>query len=222
MTFDGIDEYDSSNAKITIKNLVPTPKGTNIDVPQTMTKTAVDFNAGEKGTMFYFYLNDEDGNPLANKSVKIGIFDKIYTAKTDKNGRAGLQINIANANYYTYGISFLGDDDYKASFAVCSLQIVKKPITITPAKTSYSFKTSAKTKTVTATLKSSNSYIPKGKQVTLTIAGKTFKATIGDKGQISFNIGSVTKKGTYKVTINYAGSNTYSAATSKVITIKIS
>ena len=116
----------------------------------------------------------------------------------------------------------MGDDDYKACFAVSCFQVVKKPVTITPAKTSYSFTSAAKTKTVTATLKSNNAYIPKGKQVTLAIAGKTFKATIGDKGQISFNIGSLTTKGTYKVAIKYAGSNTYSAATSKTITIKIS
>ena len=106
--------------------------------------------------------------------------------------------------------------------AVSCLHVLKKPVTITPAKTSYALKASAKTKTVTATLKTNNAYIPKGKQVTLAIAGKTFKATIGDKGQISFNIGSVTAKGTYKVAIKYAGSNTYSAATSKTITIKIS
>jgi hypothetical protein len=221
MIFEGNSNFTASNAVITIKNLAPTPKATKIDVPTTMTKTAVDYNAGEKGTMFYFYLLDADGKAVANKGVKIGIFDKIYTVKTDKNGRGGLQINIANANYYTYGISFLGDDDYKASFAVCSLQIVKKSVTITPAKTSYSFKTSAKTKTVTATLKSTNSYIPKGKQVTLTIAGKTFKTTVGDKGQISFNIGSITAKGTYKVAIKFAGTNTYAAANSKTITIKI-
>ena len=221
LIFEGNDIAVASNATITLKNLKPTPKTTKIDVPSTMTKTAVDFNAGEKGSMFYFYLLDENGKGIANKAVKIGIFDKIYTVKTDKNGRGGLQINIANANYYTYAISFLGDDDYKASFAVCSLQIVKKSVTITPAKTSYSFKTSAKTKTVTATLKSTNSYIPKGKQVTLTVAGKTFKATVGDKGQISFNIGSVTAKGTYKVAIKFAGTNTYAAATSKTITIKI-
>ena len=221
MVFEGDGNFAPCNASITLKNLLPMPKVTKIDVPSTMTKTAVDYNAGEKGSMFYFYLLDENGKGVANKAVKIGIFDKIYTVKTDKDGRGGLQINIANANYYTYAISFLGDDDYKASFAVCSLQIVKKSVTITPAKTSYSFKTSAKTKTVTATLKSTNSYIPKGKQVTLTVAGKTFKATVGDKGQISFNIGSVTAKGTYKVAIKFAGTNTYAAATSKTITIKI-
>ena len=222
MTFKGNEAFYGTNSSIVLKNIVPVHKSTFIEVPSNFDRTAVDFKAGEKGSMFYVTLKDSDGNPLAGKSVKIGIFDKIYTVKTDKDGKGGLQINVANANDYTYGISFLGDDDYKACFAVSCLHVLKKPVTITPAKTSYAFKASAKTKTVTATLKTNNAYIPKGKQVTLAIAGKTFKATIGDKGQISFNIGSVTAKGTYKVAIKYAGSNTYSAATSKTITIKIS
>ena len=46
-------------------------------------------------------------------------------------------------------------------------------------------------------------------------------ATIGDKGQISLNIGSITAKGTYKVAIKFAGTVTYAAATSKTITVKI-
>ena len=221
MVFSGNIIFASTNATVNLKKIKPAQMNTKIVVPTTMTKTAVDFKAGENGSMFYFNLQDGNGKPIANKAVKIGIFDKTYTVKTDKNGRGGLQINIANANYYTYAITFLGDDEYKASFAVCSLQIVKKSVTITPAKTSYSFQAGAKTKTVTATLKSTNSYIPKGKQVTLTVAGKTFKATVGDKGQISFNIGSITKKGTYNVAVKFAGTNTYSAATSKTITIKL-
>ena len=215
--FAGDNKLASSNVTCTL----PSQKATQIIAEAVVTRTAVDYNAGERGTKYYFYLKDKDGNALANKGIKIGVVGKIYTAKTDANGRAGIDISIANANSYTYALTFLGDDEYAAAFAVSELKIVKKPVTITPAKTSYSFKTSAKTKTITATLKSSNSYIPKGKQVTLTIAGKTFKATVGDKGQINFNIGAITAKGTYKINIKYAGSNTYNAATSSTITVKI-
>ena len=220
MSYSGNENY--SGTENVVEVTMPTQKATKIIADSLVTRTAVDYNAGERGTKYYFYLQDEDGKPLANKAIKIGVVGKIYTAKTDANGRAGIDISIANANSYTYALTFLGDDEYKAAFAVSELKIVKKPVTITPAKTSYTFKASAKTKTITATLKSNNAYIPKGKQVTLAIAGKTFKATIGDKGQISFNIGSITAKGTYKVAIKYAGSNTYNAATSTTITVKIS
>ena len=222
MIFEGNSNFKDTNAVITLKNIVPQSKATQIIADNPFTRRAVDYKAGERGYMFYFTLKDEDGNALANKKVKIGIDGKIYTVTTDKDGKAGQMINMANENSYTYALSFLGDEDYKASFAVSRLIVTKKPITITPAKNSYTFKSAAKTKTITATLKSSNSYIPKGKQVTLTVAGQTFKTTVGAKGQISFNIGSITKKGTYKVAIKFAGTVTYAAANSKSITVKIS
>ena len=222
ITFEGNDVYMPSNTTITIKNIRPVPKDTIIVVEKAFKRYAVDYNAGERGYKFYFTLTDGDGNILSEKPVKIGVDGKIYNVKTDKEGKAGLMINLATSNFYTYGISFLGDDDYKASFEVSRLNVVKKDVTITPAKTSYTFSASAKTKTITATLKSINQYIPSGKQVTITVAGKTFKATIGTKGQISLNIGAATKKGTYKATINFAGTGTYAAANSKTITVKIS
>ena len=221
MEFFGNEFYSMTKTEIVLKNMVPKQIGTQIEAENPFTRTAVDYKAGERGYMFYFTLKDENGKVLPNKQIKIGIDGKIYTVRTDATGKAGQMINMANENSYTYALCFLGDDDYKASFAVSRLIVVKKAVTITPAKTSYSFTPAAKTKTVTATLKSTNSYIPKGKQVTLAIAGQTFKATIGDKGQISFNIGSVTKKGTYSVNIKYAGDVTYAAATSKTITVKI-
>ncbi|MBR2556859.1 MAG: Ig-like domain repeat protein, partial [Methanobrevibacter sp.] len=120
------------------------------------------------------------------------------------------------------------DDEYNASFAVSKLNLVKKPITITPKKTSYTFTASAKNKYVEATLSTIKNkydgkmYLSQGKKVTLTINGKTYTATAGKNGAIKFNIGSTTKKGTYKVTIKYAGDATYEAGTSKTITIKLS
>ena len=219
MNFAGNGTYSAT--KNTIEVLNPVAKNTIIVVESAFKRTAVDYNAGERGYKFYFTLTDEDGKILANKSAKIGVDGKTYNVKTDAEGKAGLMINLATANFYTYALSFLGDDDYKASFAVSRLNVVKKPITITPAKTSYSFKSSAKTKTITATLKSNNAYIPTGKEVTVTIAGKTFKTTIGAKGQINLNVGAVTAKGTYKAVIKFAGTGTYAAANSQTITVKI-
>ena len=109
------------NASITLKNMNPLRQSTWIDVPANMQMTASDFKKGEAGQIFAFYLRDANGNGLANKVIKIGIFDKKYTVKTDANGRAELPIRIENANYYTYAPAFLGDKDYEASLGVCSL-----------------------------------------------------------------------------------------------------
>ena len=165
---------------------------------------------------------------MTNKTAKIGINGVIYTVVTDSEGKAGLQINLAKSTAYTYAIAYLGDDEYNASFAVSKLNLVKKPLTITPKKTSYTFTATAKNKYVEATLSTIKNefdgkmYLSEGKKVTLTIDGKTYSATAGKNGAIKFNLGSFTKKGTYKVTINYAGDGTYDTATSKQITIKLS
>ena len=228
VTFEGDDISLPSNANITLKNIKPVRQATEIEVDPEFTRYANDFNAGERGSMFYFVLKDGDGNIMANKSAKIGINGVIYSVVTDSEGKAGLQINLAKSTAYTYAIAYLGDDEYNASFAVSKLNLVKKPITITPKKTSYTFTASAKNKYVEATLSTIKNkydgkmYLSQGKKVTLTINGKTYTATAGKNGAIKFNIGSTTKKGTYKVTIKYAGDGTYEAGTSKTITIKLS
>ncbi len=228
ITHEGDGMTNPSSNTFTIKNLKPVRQATIIEVENQFTRYANDYNAGERGSMFYFTLRDGDGNIMTNKSAKIGINGVIYNVVTDSNGQAGLQINLAKSTAYTYAIAYLGDDEYNASFAVSKLNLVKKPITITPKKTSYTFTASAKNKYVEATLTTIKNpydgkmYLSQGKKVTLTINGKTYTATAGKNGAIKFNIGSTTKKGTYKVTINYAGDATYESSTSKQITIKIS
>ena len=55
----------------------------------------------------------------------------------------------------------------------------------------------------------------------INFGGKTFKTTIGAKGQINLNVGAVTAKGTYKAVIKFAGTGTYAAANSQTITVKM-
>ncbi len=222
------DNYGSSEASIILNDIKPVRKATEIEVDHEFTRYANDYNAGERGGMFYFILKDGEGNILVNKTAKIGINGVIYTVVTDSEGKSGLQINLAKSTAYTYAIAYLGDDNYNASFAVSKLNLIQKPLTITPKKTSYTFTASAKNKYVEATLTTIKNefdgkmYLSTGKKVTLTVNGKTYTASAGKNGAIKFNIGSLTKKGTYKVTIRYAGDATYEAATSKQITIKIS
>ena len=86
----------------------------------------------------------------------------------------------------------------------------------TPTNT---FKKSAKTKKITITLKSANNKALNKKKITLTINKKTYKATTNSKGQVTINV-KLTKKGTYKYTVKFAG-DTYYNSLSKKGTIKI-
>ena len=90
------------------------------------------------------------------------------------------------------------------------------------------YKVSAKTKSYTVTLKTiegssidGKTYFAAGKKVTLKVNGKTYAAKTNAKGQATFKITNLTKKGTYTAVVKYAGSNTYNAVSKKVkLTIK--
>ena len=193
-------------------------------VNQTFTRVAVDYNAGERGGMFYAILKDNDGNGLANKTVQIAINGKIYNKTTDEQGRAGIQVNFANANTYSYAVSFQGDDTYNAApIASSKLTVTKKKTTIKASNKVFKAKT--KTKKISVTLKTvknkydNKTYLKSGKKVTLKVNGKTYTAKINKKGVAKFTI-KITKKGKYAAKIKFAGDKTYKAS-SKTIKIRI-
>lgn len=223
----------SSNNNAVVKSaatqtshVVPTKKNTYIEVDANFTRAATDYNAGERGAFFYATLKDSDGNPLANKTVQIAVNGPIYNVTTNEKGQAGLQVNLASANTYTYALSFSGDSEYNAAALACSkLVVTKKPITISAKD--QTFTASAKTKTVSAKLQTSKNqydgktYIKAGKKVTLKINGKTFTGHIDNNGNVKFNIGSITKKGTYSAVISFEGDQSYESTTKTIkITLK--
>ena len=199
--------------------------GTVIEVQSSFSRVATDYSAGERGDMFYAVLKDLKGKPLAGKTVQIAVNGPIYNVTTDSQGRAGLQVNLAAANTYTYALAFKGDGQYApAKLASSKLTVTKKPTSITAsAKT---FKATAKTKTITVTLKTSKNpydqkiYLKAGKMITLKVAGKTYAAKTNAKGVAKFTI-KLTKKGNYVAKISFAGDKTYKASGKSIkITIK--
>ena len=97
--------------------------------------------------------------------------------------------------------------------------VVKKatPKLTAEAKT---FKVKVKTKKYTVTLKNNKNIALKNTKVTLKVNGKTYSAKTNSKGQATFKITKLTKKGTLKATIKYAG-NGYYTSISKTAKIKI-
>ncbi|WP_298501607.1 DUF3344 domain-containing protein [uncultured Methanobrevibacter sp.] len=209
------------NSSIVLKDIAPKRVATVIE-GNNYTQNAVEYNAGERGGNFTVQLKDVSGKPLANKTVLIGYNGKCLERFTDENGYASVQINLAAENRLTFAVAFLGDEGYDASMSVYLITITKKPVTITAPNKSY--KASAKTKSYTVTLSTvkgadGKTYFGAGKKVTLKVDGKTITAKTNDKGQATFKL-SLTKKGSYKATVSYAGDNTYKSAT-KTATIKI-
>lgn len=223
--FNGLYELTASEKSITFNNVAANETATQI-TGSDFTQYAMDYYIGERGGNFIIQLKDVNGNPLANKTIKIGYNGVTLVRTTDENGNAIVQINLANAGRYTFAVVFLGDEDYKASMSVYSVYINKKPITISAS--AKKFKASVKTKKYAVTLKTirgssvdGKTYLKAGKKVTLTVNGKTYTAKINAKGKATFKITKLTKKGKYTATIKFAGDNSYKPASKKVkITIR--
>ena len=187
------------------------------------TRVANDYSAGERGQFFYAILKDANGNPLANKTVEIAVNGPIYNVTTDDEGKAGLQVNLANANTYTYAIAFKGDDQYNgAPLASSKLTLTPKTTSITASAKTFKAKA---TKTISVTLKTvknadGKTYLKAGKKLTLKINGKTYTAKTNANGVAKFTI-KLTKKGKYTAKVNFAGDKTYSASNKSIkVTIK--
>lgn len=76
------------------------------------------------------YLTDGDNQSVQNKTLKIQIADKIYTALTGKDGKATLTVNNLKPNDYNVKIYFEGDEDYAASQTTTSIKVKKAPLAI--------------------------------------------------------------------------------------------
>ena len=187
-------------------------------VYENMTTTAVDVDTdGRIGEYFYITLKDKNGNLLKNKPIQIGFNGVVYDRTTDENGSARLQINLKNAGTYTFAVSYLGDDDYNGSFIVAKIVVNKQKGSLTVPNKSY--KSTASTKSLTATFKSARGKVVKGKKITFTVNGKSYSATTNAKGVATVKV-SLNKKGTYSFTAKFAG-NTMYAAISKTATLKL-
>ncbi len=220
----GTDSIAPVNLSINLQGLAPIRQATIIN-GNNFTQYAIEYNAGERGGNFTVKLVDEMGNPLVNKTVLIGYNGKTLYRTTNATGDATVQINLRDANRLTFATTFLGDEDYNATMSVYLITIVKKPVTMTaPAKT---YKASVKTKKYTVTLKSikgascdGKTYFAAGKKVTLKVNGKTYIAKTNAKGQATFKITNLKKKGTFTAKVSYAGDTTYKAV-NKSVKIKI-
>ena len=227
----GVDPFEfkvtsiGSGNEISIvpQNITPVKKATRI-IYSDMVTTAVDMGLdGRVGEWFNFTLVDEDGNPIPNMPMEIGFNGKIYNYENDgimtnENGTAQLQINLGSEGSNTFGISFLGNDEYDASFAVARINVTAQKGSMTVPNKSY--KANAKTKTLTATLKSASGKAVRNKEIIFLVDGKYYSAKTNAKGVATVKV-SLNKKGTYKFTVIFDHDVRYASITKKAtLTIK--
>ena len=162
-------------------------------------------------------LSDVNGNPIANAFVTFIVNSKEYYGKTDSKGAATVTVKLTKAKSFKYNVIFDEVNDYASASASSTVKVVKEKSVMKVTKTS--FKAKAKTKKVKVTIKSASKKVIKKVKVTIKIKGKTYKAVTNSKGVASVKI-KVTKKGTYKSVVKFAGNANYKAV-SKTVKIKI-
>ena len=157
-------------------------------------------------------LVDSKGNAIANEYVKVVIGSTVNDIKTNANGQATLAISNAPGSY-TANITY--------ATAQTTTKITVKKATPKLTAKAKTFKKSVKTKNYVVTLKTNQNKVMKKTKLTLKVNGKTYSATTNAKGQATFKITKLTKKGKFTATIAYKGNANYNKLTKKVkITIK--
>ena len=132
-----------------------------------------------------------------------------------------------NPGKHSWKVVYSGDGEYNTSQEEGTYDLKIKPVKVNSNKQtskltvpkSKVFKTSTKTKKYTVTLKADGKALKKVK-IYMKITGKkykkTFTAITNKKGQATFKITKLTKKGTYSATITYKGSKTIKSIGKKV------
>ena len=157
-------------------------------------------------------LKDSNGKGIANKNVTAKVNGKTYKATTNSKGVATIKLNLNAVKTYNVSLKFAGDSYYSASSASVKVKVTKSKTKLSvPAKT---YKRTAKTKKLTATLKTSDGKVLKSKKVRFTVNGKTYVAKTNSKGVATVKV-KLTSKKTYKVTVKFAGDSSYYAVTKK-------
>ncbi|WP_409199396.1 Ig-like domain repeat protein [Methanobrevibacter sp. DSM 116169] len=188
--FAGDKVYEESTGKNTT-NVAKIPTTTTVTVPDEIT-------VGET-VEIEITLTDEDGNPLANKTLDVYVDnEKIGTVTTDKDGKGYINHTFDKESKPVVEAKFSGDELYKESEGKDNTNVIKIP-TIT------TIEVDGDTITVTVTDKDGNPL--EGKEVTLTIGNTVIGVGITDKdGKVTF-----TYKDAYKhtITATFAGDDKY-------------
>ena len=161
------------------------------------------------GNMFGYFeveLRDKNANRMSNKSIYISYNNEIYNLTTDLNGKVKLPININSYGIYNLLVSFLGNNEYSASFAPGKVSVIKQEANLTAPNKSYYVNAN---KYLTATFKDINGKLIKNKKISFIINGKAYTSYTNSKGVAKVKVNVRVAK-TYTVTVKFAGDNVYS------------
>lgn len=165
-------------------------------------------------------LHDSDGVILKNTQVSITFNGATKTYKTNSNGQVLLSTKTLAPKTYSVSIKYLGSSGYVPSSATSKIIVKKaKPIFIAPNRV---FKVKTKIKTYYLTFKNNVYQVMKNTKLSLRVNAVTYYAKTNSKGQATFKITKLNKKGIFQGTLKFDGNKYYTALSKKVkITVKL-
>ena len=167
-----------------------------------------------EGKYMFIQLKDKYGVKMANVSVDINCGGVVKSLFTNSQGEIKFSTKNLIPKSYNVIISFLGNDIYEKT-SINSKIIIKKASLklITKQK---SFKSKIKTKKYTVNLKDNFNSPVKKTTLILKLKGKTFKVKTNNKGQATFKITKLTKKGKYNAKVIFKGNECYNSVNKNV------
>ena len=178
------------------------------------------FKITTKTKKYAIALKDNAGKPIGNGKVTLKVGGKTYKATTNSKGKATFKITgLSKKGSYKATVAYNGNIMYNKATKTVKISVIKETPKLTAkAKT---FKKSVKTKKYPVTLKTSQNRAIKNAKLSLKVNGKTYFSKTNAKGQATFKITKLAKKGNYGALVKYAGSKYYNAQTVKAkITVK--
>ena len=166
------------------------------------------------GKYIVVILKDSYKNPLNGVKVTVKFSNgKTETKTADKNGQVKFSTNGLAPKTYKATISFAGNAHYAKSAKTVNVKVTKATPKLIAAK--KTFKKYVITKKYTVTLKTNKNKVMKYTWVSLNVNKKTYKVKTNYKGQATFKITNLNKRGTFTAVVKYAGSKYYNAKTVK-------
>lgn len=168
----------------------------------------------QAGKVLLVNLHDASGKVIKYAKVSVTLNGVTKTYITDDNGQVMVPTKSLTPNTYEATIKYAGDSTYIGSSATAKITVKKLTPKLTAAKTT--FKRTDKTKKYVVTLKDNKNKVMNRAKITIKVNGKSYSATTNAKGQATFKLTKLTKKGTYSAEVTYAGSSIYNSVKKKV------
>lgn len=174
------------------------------------------YNAGK---VLLVNLHDSVGTVIKYAKISIKLNGVTKTYSTDVNGQVMVPTKSLTPGTYTVDIHYSGDSTYLSTTTAAKIIVKKLTPKLTASAKTYKIKD--KTKSYVVTLKNNARKVMKNIKLTVKVNGKTYSAKTNTKGQATFKLKKLTKKGSFSAVVTYAGSSIYNSVKKTVkITVK--